>query len=286
MKSGISAGLLAHLELTTTTVAWLVKITRTDGTVLGFTDHVADLVVDGVTYDADTGGFNKTAAATSSTLSVSNLDFEGLLTGGGLTESDIRDGKYDYADVELALCNYADLTQGTALVLAGKFGEVHLREGKWYTELRSKIQAYSRQFIRAVTPNCDADFGDSRCGLDIASYTETGTVSAVSSRRAFTATITGARAAGFFDGGLLTWTSGNNDDRKMEVKTGGASGSGQAVTLYLPMPSTIQVGDTFSISYGCPKTPAACTALSNIVNFRGFPFVAGEDAMLQTPDAT
>jgi hypothetical protein len=44
----VSAALVS--EVTTLATSW--KITRRDGVVLGFTDHVRDLDVEGVTYKA------------------------------------------------------------------------------------------------------------------------------------------------------------------------------------------------------------------------------------------
>ena len=44
----VSAGLEAHLALEATTLATCWKVTRTDGTVYGFTSHDKDLVVSGV----------------------------------------------------------------------------------------------------------------------------------------------------------------------------------------------------------------------------------------------
>ena len=51
----VSAALAQHLAGDVTTLATCWKITRRDGVVLGFTDHVRDLDVDGVTYRAASG---------------------------------------------------------------------------------------------------------------------------------------------------------------------------------------------------------------------------------------
>jgi uncharacterized phage protein (TIGR02218 family) len=58
------------------------------------------------------------------------------------------------------------------------------------------------------------------------------------------------------------------------------------VTLFLPTSFPIAVGDTFSISAGCDKSKDTCQAkFANIANFRGFPFVPGLDAAVQTANA-
>ncbi len=67
------------------------------------------------------------------------------------------------------------------------------------------------------------------------------------------------------------------------------TGTGAAVArfeLFLPMPFTIQRGDTFEVYPGCDKKLATCKAkFDNVVNFQGFPHVPGHDAVLAIPDA-
>jgi uncharacterized phage protein (TIGR02218 family) len=86
---------------------------------------------------------------------------------------------------------------------------------------------------------------------------------------------------GYFDFGKVTWITGANAGLSMEVK---AYVPGQ-VTLYLPAPYPIGVGspsDTFSISAGCDKSFTTCRdRFSNVVNFRGEPYVPGVDKMVQ-----
>jgi uncharacterized phage protein (TIGR02218 family) len=83
--------------------------------------------------------------------------------------------------------------------------------------------------------------------------------------------------AGFFDGGKVTFNSGNNANLSEEVKT---FVTGQ-VTLVLPMPYTIVAGDTYTIIRGCQKTLQACMDYSNVVNFVGEPYVRGIDELMQ-----
>jgi uncharacterized phage protein (TIGR02218 family) len=122
-------------------------------------------------------------------------------------------------------------------------------------------------------PACDADLGDARCGVTLASFTVTGTITGVTSKRAF-ADSGRAEADGYFDGGLITWTTGNNAGLAMEVKT--FLNAGGAIALQLPMPFTVQVGDEYSMSAGCDKAQATCIAtFANGVNFQGFPHLPG-----------
>jgi uncharacterized phage protein (TIGR02218 family) len=278
----ISADLLAHLQSETTTTCTLWKLTRRDGEILGFTDHDTDLVYGGLTYAAATG-YTRSAISANSTLAVDNLDIEGILASGAVTSDDIRAGLYDWCELLVSLVNYADLAMGAVILRRGKLGEFTLKSGAYVTELRGVSQALSRNFLRVYTADCTADLGDNRCKVVLAGYTDTGAVSAITTqRRIFTASITGGRAAGFYDGGLLTWTSGLNLGAKHEVKTV----SGSTVTLYLPIGEDIAASDAFTIRAGCDKAIATCFAkFANIANNRSFPFIPGRDRVLRTPDA-
>ncbi|MBP9047287.1 MAG: DUF2163 domain-containing protein, partial [Tabrizicola sp.] len=98
--------LLSHLATGSTTVcrAWTVR--RRDGLVLGFTDHDRDLVVDGVACRADTG---MTARALQQTtgLSVDNSEAFGALSAAAITEDDLTAGRFDGAEVQAYLVNWA-----------------------------------------------------------------------------------------------------------------------------------------------------------------------------------
>lgn len=83
---------------------------------------------------------------------------------------------------------------------------------------------------------------------------------------------------GFFDGGVVTFTSGDNIGLAMEVKT---YVPGQ-VTLALPMPYTIRAGDGFTIRAGCDKQITICkTRFKNIYNMRAEPYIPGQDRLMQ-----
>ena len=101
--------------------------------------------------------------------------------------------------------------------------------------------------------------------------------------RTFTIAVTEPRAVdGWFVDGVVTFSSGANAGRSMEVKAWTSATA--TVTLFLPMPAPIQVGDTQTLYPGCRKTTADCRdKFANIVNFRGEPFVPGLDGLLQSP---
>ena len=116
-------------------------------------------------------------------------------------------------------------------------------------------------------------------------WSRAGAVVGVVDRAIFTASIDEPRASdGWFAGGVLTWESGANAGRSIEVKAWTQS-TGQ-VELFLPMGYAIGVGDVFRIHPGCDKRLDTCIArFANVFNFRGEPYVPGQDAMMSYPDA-
>lgn len=273
MKS-VGASLLAHMQGETTTLATCWRVTRLDGQVFGFTDHCADLTISGVTYAASTG-YTATAIQSGAGLNVDNLDIEGALDSSTITEQDLLAGLWDFAAIEIFIVNYADLTMGEMNLRTGNLGTVRTGRGMFVAELRGMMQRLQQAVGRLVMPACNADLGDSRCGINLATFTDgtvSGSVDSVTSNRQFLdAGLT--QATGWFAGGLLTWTSGLNDGLAMEVKQFTSGGS---VVLHLPMPYTVAAGDTFTITAGCDKSLATCRdKFANVINFRGFPHLPG-----------
>ena len=273
----VSSNFANHIASEVTTLAMCWKITRTDATVMGFTDHSENIVFNAVTYVAATG-FSPTTIAARNDFSVDNMDVEGILDSNTITEEDLMAGVYDFAEIEIFLVNYADLAQGRILLKRGWTGEIKIEREQFIAEIRGLAQKLSQNIGRVYTPLCDAILGDTRCGVTLASFTEAATVSTVTDNQTFTASAL-TQDSGHFTGGEVVWTSGANSGRRMEVK----EFANTQVVLALPMPDTIAVSDGFNIIAGCDKTAETCKAkFSNLVNFRGFPHVPGRDKIFET----
>lgn len=273
----ISPQLEAHFEGGMTTLATCWRITRQDGAEVGFTDHDQPITFDSVDYDS-IAGFTPTTVESKSNMSVDNLDVDGQLYPSKITEEDMLAGLYDYAEIEIFVVNYADLTQGKLVVKRGRLGEVTLNSQMFQAEVRGLTQHLSQTIGEVFSPSCRAILGDNRCKVVLAGFTASATVTAITNNQTFAAS-TLSQDAGWFTGGEVIWTSGNNDGRRMEVKEFAST----QVVLALPMGKSIQAGDTFDIIAGCDKTRETCQSkFSNIINFRGEPDVPGTDKLLTT----
>ena len=224
MAKAVSAGLATHLAQSSTTLATCWKVTRTDGTVLAFTDHDRELTLDAdglgaVTYKPS-NSFLRSAIETGEKLAVDHLDVVGVLDSAEITEADLIGGRYDNAEVKIFLVNWADLSQSILKERRGWLGEVDLRDFGFSAELLGLAQAYTDRIVELVSPRCMAELGD-----------------------------------------------------EYEVVT------------MLPFPFDIEATspfDALKVVIGCAKTVANCIApFDNIPNFRGFPFVPGQDATLR-----
>ena len=278
MKASVSANMAQHLAQEVTTTAYLWKVIRQDSAVFTFTSHDQPIVFDGLTYEASSG-FMPSSVQTTSGLAVDDLELEGLLSSDSITQQDLVAGLWDGSEVWLYQVNYLDLSAGAVIYRRGWIGEVRSGKTSFVAELRGVAQRLSQQIGQFYSPSCRADFGDARCKLNLASFTVTGTVTGVTNRQTFTDSGR-AEAVGFFDLGLLTFTSGANAGLSQEVKTF-ASG---AITCELSFPYAIAIGNTYSMRQGCDKIFATCkNRYNNIVNFRGEPYVPVIDALIRGP---
>ncbi len=299
MKS-ISTRLLAHLGQDTTTLAMLWKVARTDGVIMGFTDHDTPIrftdseSTTPVVYEPQSGG-TSTATDTSSDMSTSNSELTSFLESDAITEGDIFAGRYDFAVIEVRLVNWADLTQGALLWKRATMGQVKMKNGLFQTELRGLEFYFSTMIGETYGPTCRADLGDSRCTIDLSLWIQSGSVNTVSGtypKRTFvpntalvmrgSGTPTTPAPSAWFNGGVLTLLTGANAGFNIEV----GAWDGTTISTFEDLPYAVQSGDRFTIEPGCKKDVTTCFAkFNNVPNFRGEPQIPGMDAVLIYPNA-
>ena len=283
----VSPKLAAHLEGDVLTLATCWRLARRDGVVFRATDHDGDLAVGREIYRAR-AGYSRTAVASEAGLAVGNVDLEGVLDDAGLEADALRAGLYDGAEVRIFVVNWQDPSQGTLRLRRGWLGEVMLSsEGQWRTELRGMSQVLAQRLIEPYTPDCRADLGDARCGVDIRDpqWTRPGLVTAPLDALSFTAAIDITdKPDDWFAGGVIRFTSGQNSGRAIEVR--GADLATGDLVLSFPPPFPVGTGDAFEIYPGCDKRLSTCIErFDNVLNFRGDPFVPGADKLTETPNA-
>jgi hypothetical protein len=83
---------------------------------------------------------------------------------------------------------------------------------------------------------------------------------------------------GYFAYGKVTFTGGANAGFSMDVKTFAPG----VVKLAMTLPYPLAVGDTYNIVAGCDRLFGTCkNRFNNVVNFRGEPYIPGQDVILR-----
>ncbi len=278
----LDPALQAHLDDGTTTLAWCWRITRSDGVSFGFTDHDRTLTFEGTEFEPESG-FAASEIRAGSDLSVDAQDAEGVLSSDRITETDILDGRWDAAEVELWRVNWADTSQ-RVLMRRGAVGQIRRGRMAFVAEVRSLSHVLGQTVGRTFQAGCDAGLGDARCGVDLEdpAYKGNGTVIDPLRDRAFTASGLGGFAAGWFSFGTIDWTSGANAGRRAEVLAHELADGIAILTLLEAPVRPVTEGDSFIIRAGCDKRVETCSArFGNVANFRGFPHIPGQDTILR-----
>lgn len=279
----IPPALQAKLDSGVTTLCRCWTIVRGDGVTQGFTDHDEDVAVGAVACRAGTG-LTGSEASQKLGLSVDSSELSGALNDDSLNEDDLAAGRYDAAAVELWLVDWSEPSL-RVLLAKGTLGEVKRAGTAFTAEVRGISERLNQDSGRLYTTGCSADLGDGRCMIDLTNpaYRGEGTVVALSGTSNFSASGLGAYDGDLFTAGKLTFTGGANAGNSVEVKSHRNTGT-VTLDLWQQMPEPIIPGDTFTVTAGCDKRFATChDRFNNIVSFRGFPHVPGNDFVVRYP---
>ncbi|OJX04572.1 MAG: hypothetical protein BGO72_21405 [Burkholderiales bacterium 70-64] len=257
------------------------RIERRDGVVLRFTEHDTDLEIGGERY-ASTASFDASTIKASGDLTVDDLDVQGAFDSSTITERDLLAGNFSGARFIVGEILWDNLAAGIDPLRWGTLGHVKATGGAFLAELLGPTAPLQQPYGELVQPQCRATLGDVRCGVNLAAYTQTGTVTAVTSKRVVTAsgiTVPGGDPS-YFQHGLLAWLTGPNAGLQMEV----AECDGTTLTLMLEMFSLPEVGDTFDLPAGCDQSIVICNArFGNQRRFRGEPYKPVSDDVIKGP---
>lgn len=281
MKS-LSPAFQAHLDDGTTTLAWCWRITRADGVSFGFTDHDRTLSFSGTDFEPESG-LTASEVRSGSDLSVDAQDAEGVLTSDRITETDILDGRWDNAEVEVWRVNWVSPAQ-RVLLRRGAIGQIRRGRLAFVAEVRSLAHVLGQTVGRTFQATCDAALGDTRCGVDLDSsaFRGTGAVIDPLRDRAFTASGLASFTSGWFTFGTVEWTSGANAGRRAEIIAHDLTDGIAVLTLLEAPVRPIAGGDGLIVRAGCDKRIETCGAkFGNTASFRGFPHIPGQDAILR-----
>ncbi|KQT54244.1 hypothetical protein ASG43_01040 [Aureimonas sp. Leaf454] len=277
----VPAALSAHLEASATTVARAWRLVRSDGVVLGFTDHDAPLTFGGTRYEAASGlSAGETEAMLG--LGAGTQEIDGALSSAAIKEADILAGRYDGARVETYVVNWQTPDEH-CLLDVHEIGEVKRGGPAFTAELRGIASRLDRRRGRLYRRRCDAVLGDARCGIDLsAPHLVRDVVYARMSSGALVVTEAEDVDPVLFSGGHLVWTSGVAKSLSAEIAgLYPAGGGGLRVETIGAARLEPSAGDRLRLHAGCDRSFSTCRSrFGNGLNFRGFPHLPGSDAAL------
>ena len=274
----LPTALAAHLSGDATTMCHCWRVTRRDGVVLGFTEHDHDLSFGGTDFLA-ASGFQAADSEAASGLSVEAGEVTGGFSNAAISEADVVAGRYDGASVEVYQVNWQAPAQHV-LLRVQEIGDVTRAGGAFRAELRRMTHRLDQVQGRIYGRRCDAMLGDGRCkvNLDSPAYRREGAVAAVLGETRLRVTGLDAAATGFYRYGVFRFAAGANAGHVCDIEDHRKEDGAVTLSLWLPPPVPLAVGDTFTVTAGCDKSFATCgEKFSNRANFQGFPHMPGTD---------
>lgn len=257
------------------TLCRCVKLSRTDGIVVGLTDHDASLTVDSVTY-TPASGFEASEQSTALGPANGEWDLQAALTDDRLSTEDLLTGKFDGATIDLLLVDWSNpsayITQS-----AGTLGEVSARDGVFHAEVRGPFAAFDQVRGRVFSATSDGYGSDDGTAPTVSA---TGTIASVLADNILTSTDAGAHVSGTFDGGLVRTSNGE----WIRIRRHTASGSTSQFELWHAPATAPKAGDAIALARGAALTFEDHVArFGSGEDFRGFPYMPGDDFALSYP---
>lgn len=297
-----SASMIAFLNANTLAEAWhLVTIVPRSGATNRWTDCGTSLALTRPARPVDTeanGSYTFTAHGTGTVPVLTEVGGHRDAVGLEIEQKQIRLGCGEGAQwngVRLPLAALAGTLDGARVKVERVFGAagsagpdmtlgaIHVFEGNVAEVVPSStaVEITVESGIadlrdplpkKLLSPGCSNMLFDAQCdpgGTLKTAKTVTGTVSAATPIYVVTGL---TQADGYFDLGVITFTSGANNGVSRTVRSYlNTAGQVYFDRLLSVAPS---IGDTFSITPGCDKRKATCdTKFSNLTHLRAFPYV-------------
>jgi len=284
--SGDPQALEAHLAggLSTVCRCWVIR--RRDGVVQGFTDHDRPLVLDGITCAAE-AGLSAASLQQSTGLSVDNSEVVGALSDAGLGAQALSAGRYDGAEIEIWLVNWADV-DARKLIFRGNLGEVEQTGQAFQAELRGLAERLNRPQGRVFRKECSAVLGDGGCRVNLSDprFGVRTELAAPSEGRLLRLPVLANYDLRWFERGRLEVLSGEAAGLGGTIKNDRWEEEGRVIELWESIDLPLAPGDGIRLLAGCDKRLETCRLkFGNLLNFQGFPFIPGEDWLMSYPSS-
>lgn len=258
------------------TVATFWRVVRRDGIALGFTTHDADLWFDGLVHRA-MPGMLPSAIRRSADLEPDSAEVEGALSHNSISRVDLAAGRFDGARVAIGVVDWQTLEHH--VLYRGAIGQVEEQDGRFTADLVSRKAELQRDPVPRTSPTCRAEFCGPGCGLSAARFTTEATITGCDLQTGIVMLESGV-ATENFRSGYVRWINGPLTGLTSEI----AGVDGSELSLAMPVDSTVPSGTRVLLREGCDRTIETCAGrFGNAVNFRGEPFLPGNDLIARYP---
>jgi len=280
----LGEGLRAALESGATHLCRCWLLVRRDGQRIGFTDHDRDLVFGADTYFAGSG-LSGSAVETATGLATDNAQVFGALSAAGLLEADILAGRYDRAEVVHYLVDW-QAPQNRILQFRGRLGEIERGAVAFEAELRGVADDLNKAQGRAYVPGCDRALGDGKCGVALEGEPMVFERQLLAQTAARQIVVAGCAVGdSWFARGYVTWASGPTLGLKNLIRDDHETEAGRVIELWDDVLISPELGAGLRLVAGCDKRSETCrTKFDNLLNFRGFPHIPGDDWVTAVPE--
>jgi uncharacterized phage protein (TIGR02218 family) len=263
-----------------TSAAYGWRLERCDGVTLAFTSHDRDIEIDGVRH-LSSPGMLPSSILESLGLETDGLEVKGNLDAAAIRVDDLEAGRWNRARLTIYLFDWSASSSGKRMLATGELGEISYSSDGFEAELRGLTALLDKPIVPQTSPGCRARFCDATCGLNRRRYIyELRIQQAIGAQVMFTGALPGAINAFAF--GRLRWLDGTNCGLISDIAS---SVTGQ-LTLVRSPPFVPAPGARVELTEGCDKTVETCsTRFANAVNFRGEPYLPGNDLLTRYPGA-
>jgi uncharacterized phage protein (TIGR02218 family) len=262
-------------ELTSVALCW--RLERMDGAGIALTSHDAALVSEEVAYEP-APGIVPASVTRSLGLDPHSGEVAGALSSDALDEDDLAIGRWNGAQVRLAVVDWQEPELDPIPLIAGELGSVSIDGESFSAELLGAAVKLDQPVCPATSAECRAQLGDKRCRVDLAGRTIRANVIASTDGALTLDTMVDDR----FVLGRLRYMSGANCGLTSVILTADAS----TVQMRDLPRAAVEIGCVVELREGCDKRLETCLSrFANAVNFRGEPHLPGNDLLTRYPGA-
>jgi len=252
-------------------IATYWRIERSDGIALGFTTHDRALRFDGLVHRASPGLLPASIKRTIA-LSADDAEVEGALSHSAIREQDLAAGLFDDAAIEIGAVDW--ITLEFQPVYSGTLGQIDRTDHGFTAQLRSAKAELEKDLVPRTSPTCRAEFCGPGCNLSQSAFTQRLLVSGVNFETNSVSFL--GIAVQDFVGGQIRFLEGPQTGLRFKI----ATHIENKLVLDHPLAEGIEAGMIVLLSQGCDHRFETChSRFDNKANFRGEPFIPGNDSL-------